>query len=377
MTFGGRICWLALLCALTNPPARALINMNEGKDLILVSGTYGIGYDSNVFTRSAAVSSTTQTASLAMDYSRQAGLIAVLIDASLFAGRFESLQSQDFFDPSLAVTLRKRHGRTTGSLVLSGRRESQPDPDAGARTRSWNYLSTADLRYPINDRYYLTNMVRGSRRDYAAHSGFTDLDTFTESVNINYKYTSKLDLSGGYVLTVSDTSRDSRAYDHSFVLGASGVILPKLTGTLRFGVQRRNSVSSSAGHESFNAFTSGTTLKWTPTRKLTFNLDLNEDFSTTSTDISVNRATAGLHGTISIGSRLVTTAGVSYTKSDYLGEAGGGRQDDLSQADLGLGVMITRRIRTNLSYSYMLNASNSPLADFERHNISLSVAASF
>jgi hypothetical protein len=312
-----------------------------------------------------------------VDYSRQAGLIGVLVDASFFAGRFESVKSQDFFDPSLALTLRKRYGRTTGSLLFSSRRESQPDPDAGARTRSWNHLSTLDLRYPINDRYYLTNTLRGSIRDYSGRSGFSDLDTFTESASINYKYTSKLDLNAGYVLTVSDTSRDTRAYDHSLLVGASGVILPKLTGTVRFGFQRRNSISSSAGRESFNAFTTGTTLKWTPTRKITFNLDLNEDFSTTSTDISVNRATAGFHGTASFGSRVVGSAGTSYTSNDYLGRAGGGRKDDLSQADVGLGVMITRMIRTNLSYSYMLNASNSPLADFKRHNISLSVVASF
>lgn len=351
--------------------------MNEGKDLILVSGSYGVGYDSNVFTRSTAVSSTTQTASLSVDYSRQAGLISVLVDASFFAGRFESLRSQDFFDPSLGITFRKRYGRTTGALQVSSRRESQPDPDAGTRTRSWNHLSTLDLRYPINDRYYITDTLRGSVRDYASSSGFSDLNTFTEAAYINYKYTSKLDLNAGYVLTVSDTSQDTRAYDHSLLIGASGVILPKLTGTVRFGVQRRNSLSSSAGHESFNSFTSGTTLKWTPTRKLTFNLDLNEDFSTTSTDISVNRATAGLHGTAAIGSRLAVSAGTSYMTSDYLGRAGGGRKDELSQADLGLSVMITRRIRTNLSYSYMLNDSNSPFADFSRHNISLSVVASF
>lgn len=377
MTLGGRICRFALLGAFAISSARALINMNEGKDLILVSGTYGIGYDSNVFTRSTAVSSTTQTASLSVDYSRQAGLIAVLVDASFLAGRFESARTQNFFDPSLGVTFRKRYGRTTGAWQVSSRRESQPDPDAGARTRSWNHLSTLDLRYPINDRYYITDTLRGSVRDYSSSSGFSDLNTFTEAAYINYKYSSKLDLNAGYLLTVSDTSEDTRAYDHSFLIGASGVILPKLTGIVRFGVQRRNSLSSPAGHESFNAFTSSTALKWTPTRKLSFNLDLTEDFSTTSTDISVNRATVGLHGTALIGSRLVGTAGGSFTKNDYLGRAGGGRRDDLSQVDLGLGVMITRRIRTNLAYGYMLNDSNSPLADFERHNISLSVVASF
>jgi len=351
--------------------------MNQAKDLIFVSGSYGAGYDSNVFMRSQSQHSFTQNASAAVDYSRQAGLIGVTLNASLYAGRFDGITGQNYLDPSVAVSFRKRYGRTTGSLALSGRRESQPDPDAGERTRSWNFITDLDLRYPVNDRYYLTNSFHTTTRQYANSSAFSDLATFTDSVAVNYIYTSKLDLNAGYSIAVSDTSGNTSAYDHSLTIGATGSILPKLAGTIRVGVQRRNSDSATAGREHFNAFTSGTSLKWAYSRRFALVADLNEEFSTTSTDISVNRASAGLHANATVATRWTVNTGVAYTASDYLGQAGGGRKDDMIQFDATLSVAITTHIKASAAYVYMDNNSNSPRADFDRHNIVFSVLATF
>lgn len=377
MTLRGRICSILFVSAFMIPPARALLNMNQAKDLIFVTGSYGVGYDSNVFTRSAGQHSFTQNASAAVDYSRQAGLIGVTVNASVSAGRFDAIAGQNYLDPSIAVGLRKRYGRTTGAVSFSSQRESQPDPDAGERTRSWNFVSALDLRYPVNDRYYLTNNFRAASRQYADSSVFSDLTTYTNAIAVNYIYTSKLDLNAGYTLTVSDTTGETSAYDQSFTVGATGSILPKLSGTVRMGAQQRNNQSATAGREHFNAFTSGTSLKWAYSRNFAVLADLNEDFSTTSTDISVNRASIGLHATATFASRLACTAGPTYISSDYLGEAGGGRRDDLIQFDANLTVSITKNIRASTAYVYMNNNSNSPRADFGRHNIILSVVATY
>lgn len=377
MTVRRRILSALVASTLLFTPAHALFNLNQGKDLVFASATYSIGYDSNVFTRASGRSSFTQSASAALDYTRQAGLIAVTANIAVSSGRFESLRGQDFFDPSIAISLRKRYGRTTGTWSVTGRRESQPDPDVGARTRSWNYGSAVDVRYPVNDRYYLTNNVRGQFRQYQGSTTFSDLDTFSDSFAINYIYTSKLDLNGAYTIGVSDTSMNTKAYDHSLTFGASGSILPKLNGTINVGLQRRNSTSTIGGRESFNSFTSGTTLKWLLSRRLTFNADLNESFSTTATDISVNRASAGLRTTASISSKYIANAGIVYTISDFLGKAGAGRHDDMFQFDASLGVAITTHIRTTLAYMYMINWSNFAGADFERQSLSLTVIATY
>jgi hypothetical protein len=359
------------------PTARALLNFNEGKDLVFVSATYSVGLDSNVFTREHAVSAYTQTLSASIDYSRQAGLISVTANLSASSGTFAGIRGQDFLDPSLSVAFRKRYGRTTGALSFGAHRESQPDPDVGQRTEAANYSSGLDLRYPVNDRYYFTNNLRGTAKVYAGNSGFTDLYTYSDSIAVNYIYTSKLDLNGGYTIAISDTSNGTKAYDQSLTLGASGGILPKLSGTIHAGIQRRDSDSRIGGNEQFYAFTSATSLKWLFSRRLTFAADLSEDFSTTATDISVNRSSAGLRGTVSLSSKYIGNAGVTYSISDFLGKAGLGRKDEMLQFDASIGVALTTHIRTSLSYTYMINWSNVSDADFVRQMLTFTIIATY
>lgn len=372
-----RLCSILLLGILVSPSAKALVNLNDGKDLLFVSGTYSIGFDSNVFTRAASKQSFTQSASASIDYNRQAGLIGLTVNVSASLGRFEDVRGQDFADPSIVISLRKRHGRTTGSLSLTGKRESQPDPDVGERTQSWNYRGTLDLRYPVNDRYYLTNNFRLSSRSYIDSSAFVNLLTYSDAIAVNYIYTSKLDLNAAYSIGISDTATHTKAYDHAVTIGAAGSILSKLRGTVSAGVQRRISNSSFAGRETFDSFTSNTSLRWSFSRKLSFSIDLDADNAMTATDLSVNRASAGLHASFALSSKYSGSAGLSYSLSDFLGKAGEGRKDDMLQFDASFGAAITTRLRTSLTYSYSLNYSTLASADFERHSLSLSLLASY
>lgn len=378
MTLRARTCAsLFLLWALAITPARALFNINEGKNLIFVSGTYSIGLDTNVFTRASGKQSFTQTLSVSADYTRQAGLIGVNVNVGASSGSFANIRGQDFADPSVSISLNKRYGRTTGSFSLSGRRESQPDPDAGTRTKGVAYNARLNLRYPVNDRYYITGNTGYASKFYTNKAAFSDLATYSGSVAINYIYTSKLDLNAAYTLSISDTSKHTQAYDHGLTIGASGSILPKLSGSVNVGIQHRESDSVKGKHESFTAFTSGTSVKWLFSRKLSFSGFLNEDFSTTSTDVSVNRLSAGINGTASLSSRYIGSAGLSYTLSNFLGVAGDGRQDQMVQFNASLGVALTTHIRMSLIYAYTINYSNVKSAEFERQTLSLSASATY
>lgn len=373
-----RVLSAVLAFALFLSPAHALFNLNQGKDLVFTSASYTIGYDSNVFTRASARGAVTQTASASVDYTRQAGLIGVNASVAFASGRFESIRGQDFLDPSVSISLRKRYGRTTGSASFQARRDSQPDPDVGQRTRAWNFSGGVDARYPVNDRYYLTNGLQGTARQYGkATAIFTDLATITDAIALNYQYTSKLDLNTGYTIGITDTAAHTKAYDHSWTVGASGSILPKLSGTINVGLQRRNSRSTVGGAEGYNSFTSGTTLKWMYSRRLSLNGDLSRNFSTSATDVSVNRTTAGLHAAASISSQYIANAGIAYTISDFLGKAGAGRRDDMLQFDASIGLALTTHFRATLSTIYMLNYSNFAPAEFERFTVSLALAANY
>lgn len=358
-------------------PARALFNLNEGKDLIFVTATYSIGFDSNVFTRASGKQAFTQSTSLSVDYTRQAGLIAVSADASISAETFAGLAGQNFADPAVSISFRKRYGRTTGSLSFSGRKESQPDPDAGERTKGVNYTAALSLRYPVNDRYYFTGGVNYNSKFYLNNLHLSDISSYSASTAINYVYTSKLDLNGSYSVSVSKTSKNSNAVDQSVDIGASGTILPKLSGSISLGVDRRDNDSTTGGREHFYGFNAGTSLKWLFSRRISFNANINDGFSTTSTDLSVDRLNVGLHGNFNFLGKYVSGAGVSWTHSNFLGKAGAGRVDDMLQFDASLGLALTTHIRTSLSYMYQVNYSNSPGASFERETLSLTASVTY
>ena len=374
---------LLLLWAVATPSAHALLNFNDGTDLVFVTGTYSIGFDTNVFTRAVSKQSTTQSATVSIDYSRVAGVITVNADVSASAGTFGNIRGQDFADPTFSLAFRKRYGRTTGTLALSTRRESQPDPDAGQRTHDAFYSSNLDVRYPVNDRYYLTNAVGYSWKAYLNQPAFSNLAMLNDSMAVNYVFDSKLDLNAGYAFNLSNTSKDSRAFDQSLLFGASGSILPKLSGTISMGLEQRISDSRIGGHEKFTSFTSGSSVKWLFSRRISFNGQLSDDFSTTSTDINVNRLSGGLNGTASLSTRYICSTGVTGTISNYLGKAGyitgttKNRRDYLFQFDASIGVAITTHIRTTLAYLYMLNTSNDSSASFTRQLVTLTIAATY
>ena len=368
---------LAALWLLAMSPARALFNLNDGKDLIFVTGTYTIGYDSNVFTRKSGKDSFTQSVSASVDYTRQAGLIGVTANVSFVAGSFSQISGQNFADPAVSLILQKKYGRTTGSLSLSGRRVSQPDPDAQQRTRGVNYNAALSLRYPVNDRYYFTGSTNYSSILYLNKNAFADLGTFGASTAINYVYTSKLDLNAGYSFAISHTNKHSSDVDQAVDIGASGGILPKLSGSISLGVDRRDSDSPVGGREHFYGFNAGTSVKWLYSKRISLSANLDDGFSTTSTDLSVDRLSTGVHATLSLSSKYIVGLGASWTHSVFLGKAGQGRVDDLLQFDASIGFALTTHIRTSLSYLYQINYSNFSDASFVRESLSLTLAATY
>ena len=125
----------ALLALLAAEPAWALFRFNDGRDQVYVTAYIGAGYDSNVYTSSAARDDLIISGSLNWDF-----------------GSFSTYSTEDFLNPSAALEFSKGTGRTTGAVQLNARRESNPDPTVGLRTDSWNYGVNLNLRYPVIDR---------------------------------------------------------------------------------------------------------------------------------------------------------------------------------------------------------------------------------
>jgi hypothetical protein len=376
----GRLFVLLLAAGATALPARALLTFDSGKDQVIVTGIYSFGYDSNIFASQTAHGSITQAFSASATYTRRAGIISVSASTGIGFTWYAGAGGQNFYVPNLSVTFAKGIGRTTGSLSFSAAKSDVPDPIANNRAIAWTYSSTLDLRYPVIERYYLTNSTGISGTYYTNQAIFSNLISYSDQFAINYTYDSKLDLNGSYRFDIGDTP-GIHSVDQGVLVGANGTmpLLPKVTGTIDAGYEvRSNSYLAGQGpNGDFGNWTSDLALNWRYSRGLGFTFSGSKDLSVSSTDITTDTTSISGIADFTLGKQLRTNIGVSYVGTDFLGPDSLGRRDMLWEFPVNLGTALTTHIRVNLAYAYMINTSTLSDSSFTRETVTLSLQATY
>jgi len=372
-----------LLLALAGS-AQALVKFNDGHDGIFVTGTAGIGYDSNILANSNAVSDTTFNSSIEFDYQRKAGMLGVNGSLGWAFTRFDRNTSENFADPHAHLELTKSGGRTTGSLTLGAERRSRAEEALNLRTVSWDYNAGLNFKYPVIERYSIAGQVGYDYQDYLNNNALFDIRTYTASGDLYYVYTSERDLLGGYRLRVTDTTNGTRSYDHAFTLGTTGKLLPKLNGTVRLGYQFRE---TDRGHfevpaapidttqDRYNAFTASASATWTISRRLNITGLASRDFSTLATDVNVDTTAVMLDANFAAKAKLSLFGGVGAGRIRFLGAASIGRVDTYETAHAGVSYTLNDHLKITLSGLYYKNWSLLEQGDYDRRTISLIVSS--
>jgi hypothetical protein len=370
-----RILGLWVAAAAMTPPAKALLELNDGRDKVAVTAGYGLSYDSNLFAHSGGAGDYNQSLSIGANYTRRAGLIAVNASIGVSTGRFNKYTDEDFTNPTCQLEFSKDRGRLTGSISLSAQRESRSDAAVNIRADSWNYDGSLKLRYPINDRYYFGSLSDFSLADYINTTSLFNLSSYSEAIDVYYRYTSKLDLMGGYRIRVGGAAGGSDTVDNALTFGATGGILPKLSGTVRLGYQWRNETGTGGG--SYSSVTSSVSLGWPITKRVSLGFGASKDFSTTATDVSVDTTGFNLSAGLKPFGTINLSTGVGYTTSSFLGPKGAGRRDRALSLTASSSVAFTTHISASISYAFSVNHSNVAYSDFARHTASFTLSARF
>ncbi|HEY0967161.1 MAG TPA: outer membrane beta-barrel protein [Opitutaceae bacterium] len=358
------------------PSAHALVRWNDSREQIFLNLEANAAWESNIFASAGGDGDVTTGFTAGLDYQRRAGLIGVNASMSLASVQFAKYSEENYLNPNLTLELNKDSGRTTGSLSLSGVRESRADPAANVRTEAWNYNTGLNLKYPVIERYSLAGSVGYSLRDFDDNSFLVDLSSYTASIDLFYVYTSERDLVGGYRLRQSESSTGVQFFDHSLTAGITGKIFPKISGSVRAGYQFRTTkeIPGTVEQADHSSWTLSASTTWTVSQRLSVTSQLSKDFSVTSTDVSVDAFSASLNLQLALSGKMTIFGGIDYTSSDYLGEVGGNRHDTMLGFSGGIGRTIGSRIKANVSYSYSQNWSTVELSDFERQSVSLNLS---
>ncbi|HNC22893.1 MAG TPA: outer membrane beta-barrel protein [Opitutaceae bacterium] len=372
-TLRAAVALLLALC-LVCPPARALVTFNDGREHIYVTGSAGIGYDSNLFAHNQGGGDTLYTASVLAEYTRRAGWIGVNASVGLNLSQFVDHTDQNSTDPRLALEFVKGGGRTTGGLSLSAVREHRADSAANLRAESWNYNGTLTVKYPVMERYSVAGTAGYSEQVYDAKYNLSNLQTTSIGADLLYALESDRDLILGYRYRVVDSSRNAAFNDQSFTVGVSGRVMGRLTGSLRVGYQIRDPRNHTIGGD-FRGLTALGELTYTPSKRFSVSGQLSRDLSVTSTDLSVDTFSGSITPRLTFNSRISVFANVGGGTTRFLGINAAGRRDQFFTFGGGVDYTISQHLKAELAYTYFQNWSSLAYADYARNYYTLSLTS--
>lgn len=366
-----RIVALALL--LGQQGVFALLTFDGTRNQVFFFGNVSYSYDSNLYADASGRDDSSMSGSIGAEFQRRAGIIAVDASVSLTILRFQDFSIENADNPAFSLSLTKTTGRMTGSLSFQAFRESRSDTAVNLRTSSWNYPVTFDLKYPINERYYVTSNTHYNDQQYIDNEQLYNHREWSEAIDLFYVYTSKLDLSAGYRIRMGETSL-GRTADHNFYVGATGGLLPKLSGTVRFGYQNRQDDTTGKSYDSLSAFAQVT---WTASRKFSVVGSLSRDFETAADGSSVDTSSASLNADYTFTRRFHGTMGLGIGRNRFVSEAPPQREDEYFTWNLGAIYTLNDHLKLSATYTYFKNWSNVATADYDRDVLTLDLSARY
>ena len=201
--------------------------------------------------------------------------------------------------------------------------------------------------------------------------GYTDSDNLSIPLNFYYKWTPKVDLSGGYRYRdyqVDMLGQDST--DHFFNVGARGEFSPKFTGRVAVGVTTRN---VSAGKDYTTLGLDGSfAYEISPKTRLEFGVA--NDFGTSPQGQQQENFTLNAMVSTKLSTEWSVNAGLSYRAIDYKTSATQrGRSDDYFEGQLGGAYIVNSSVQVVGAYVY--RTYSSALVSSEFTNNVFSIAA--
>ena len=379
-----------LALSLVYSPAHALVNLNDGREHVYVTGTMTVGWDSNLFANSDAKSDTAVSTSLLAEYQRRAGWIGVNASVAIEATRYNIFTQENFANPRFAAEFTKQTGRTTGSITLSAARQSRADAAVNMRSTSWNYGAGLNFRYPIVSLYTLSGQFGYSGVKYV-ESTFPDLNTYSASFDLIRLFSSERDVLLGYRYRLSETSLNSSYVDHSVNVGMTGKLIKGINGSLRVGYQTRiphGFLENGQPQSSFSSWTASGSATYALNKRMNFTGTLAKDFSTTATDTSVDTSTASLDFQYAYSSHWSFTSNGTFGDTRFIGDSGRlvidlgpplllgpSRHDNFLTFTASANYSLNEHLKIAITYLWFKNWSNSSYADFVRSSYSLNVSS--
>jgi len=360
-------CVLISVVATTAATAAPFLAVGDGAELF-VTGTVGIRSDDNIFLAKSATSDTIfdLVPGAELTFGKDAQLKGSLtvadafanyssnskLNTNLFAGDFRS----NYDDGKLKL------GFDAGYHELN-----QNTVDNRGLTRRNQTVVDGNGETEISEITSVGGAVTYTHTQYK-RAGFGNSDDYLVPLNFYYKWTPKLDLSGGYQYRDYTTTVGQNSKDNYVNIGARGEFSPLLTGTFRIGYLDR----SITGRSSFNMLGLDGSLTYALTPKSTLTLTAANAPDTSPTGLQEKNFSLGGSVSVALDDQWSVNGGLNYRAINY-----GDHTDDYTEGTLGAAYVINAYLKAVAGYTYRTNSSPLVGSQFTNNVFSLALNARY
>lgn len=375
------LCVLAA-ASLASQPLLALVELDRG--VLILNTKFGVTYDSNILGRTTSDGDTLLSFAPTLEYRREGGRGTAQFD---LGANFVVYTSED------------QHNHEDYFLGGSATIPLAPDsPLSGGVNGRWGRATT--INETVGDLVTTTSISLGANGGYAfserlvgtagANWGSSKNENFGDNENLGLSLGvslqeflfRRLPLSLSYSYSKSESTDDATSAlaldttSHSFNVGTSGQISPKVSGNVSVGFRSTDDNGSNFGSGSGNdtGIVASTSLSWAVDELTQVGLAISKSLAVTPDNQSTDSTTAGLTWTRKLSEQLSANAGVSHSWNSFRGV---NRDDKMLSLNAGMDYQIRRNWSAGVSYRYMDNSSDIQVISFERHVVGATVTARF
>lgn len=370
----------ALLAAITLAAPASLMGFWEvARGEVVLHTTARGTYDSNVFAQTEADDDFYFSLIPELQFLRRAGLGTIDARAGIDFTRFVDFTSEDYENIFASLNISypvSPQSPLSGGFSTAYTESSGVNDYLNTRIRQEMFSIGLNSVYKVSPRFGLRNSLSYNTTNVEI---FSDVESYSGTLGAQWAYSPTLAFFTDYRLRRSrSTGADELTghkvdnLDHAVFVGATGKLMPRLSGSASFGYQQTD---ARGGGSDSSLFVTAAELAWALQRVTDITLGIARDMDVSPTDQSVESTSVTLGLTHRVEPKIELNTYVGYREFQFQGA--GGRSDETFRAGAGMDYTFTRYWSAGAGYDYTDNDSSSGFADYRRHMTRLFTRYSF
>jgi len=254
-----------------------------------------------------------------------------------------------------------------------------PNTQIGARVHSRDNITNLDAEYRFSQKTSIGIGYNQSFHDYFT-AGYFNSAEYSPHITLFYHLTPKTDIFARFALGWVEVEQSESSTYEEFDFGIRGKITPKVTGTVRFGLQMRS--FSGANANDLTSFVAAADLEAQLTKRTKLMLGISRNIEPSATvpgaEFEATRFEAKLSYSPARKKLTYWLAGVyEYDEYTYGNYKGVDRAANFFSASVGVSWDATKKIQLGIEYLFWYSTSQQQALDFERNLISIHGRAHF